>query len=268
MKHENQIRFAIYLVVGAGILVAVLAASLDYILPDATPGINFVQLLIMAFGILTAAIAWQFRRPAMRQKLAGAMSRPIAAGIIIALLTLVALEIVLSLFDLATYFPRSLPESQVTLAPWFVCEAQGCHYVDDEALAACEKGILSKRACTVNRQGYANAQDFVAPDTYDNTLRILALGDSFTFGFSADPGKSYVEFLESQFPGSAIWNVGISGTGTNQALAAFKHFSLQLRPQLTTLAFVNNDFADNLSAVDSRFRVLTAYGNEAGLLTH
>lgn len=265
MKHEHQIRIAIHLVVGAGLLVAVLAVSLDYILPDATPGINFVQLLIMALGLLTASIAWQLRRPAMRQKLAGTMRQPIAAGIIIALLTLVALEIVLSLFDAATYFPLSLPEIRMTLASWFVCEEQGCHYVYDEVLAACEKDILSGRVCTVNRQGYGDAQDFIAPDTYDNTLRVLALGDSFTFGYAADPGKSYVEFLESQFPGSEIWNVGISGTGTNQALAAFKHFSPQLRPQLTTLAFVNNDFGDNLSAFDSRFRVLTAHGNPAGL---
>ena len=156
----------------------------------------------------------------------------------------------------------------MTLAPWFVCEEQGCHYVYDEVLAACDKGMLSERVCSVNRQGYSSAQDFIAPDTYDTTLRVLALGDSFTFGLSADLGKSHVEFLESRFPGSEIWNVGISGTGTNQALAAFKHFSPQLLPQLTTLGFVNNDFGDNLSPVDSRFHVLTSHGNVAGLRTH
>lgn len=79
--------------------------------------------------------------------------------------------------------------------------------------------------------------------------RILVLGDSFTYGLSADLGKSYVETIQANRADAMIWNTGMSGTGAVQALSLYTRFAPMLRPQLTILGFVTNDFSGNLLAL-------------------
>ena len=232
----------ISVLIATGILIALFGIGVDYLLPNASPGINLVQLLIIVSGLALSMCAWLLRRPEIRRKFAGAKSKSIVAAAIVTLLTLVALELVLSVAGMSTYFPVPVPDPAVRLATWTTCDEPGCHYDQDQVRMACDDQIISGRVCTVNRQGYADSQDFVPLDEYDDSVRILALGDSTTFGSSADLGKSYVNYIELQFLENIIWNVGMSGTGTNQANAAFKWFAPQLRPQLTTLGFVMNDF--------------------------
>ena len=81
----------------------------------------------------------------------------------------------------------------------------------------------------------------------DDKLRILMLGDSFTFGLNAELGQSYVETLEAQLPNATIWNTGIAGMGTIQELKSFHVYASIMRPHLTILGFFQNDFGDNLT---------------------
>ena len=81
------------------------------------------------------------------------------------------------------------------------------------------------------------------------------LGDSFTAGYSAEVGKSYVETIEANFPDGKIWNTAIGGTGTNQAWASFQAHAASLRPQVTLLGFVMNDYNDNVTPIDSYLEV-------------
>ena len=254
--------------IATGILIALFGIGVDYLLPNASPGINLVQLLIIVSGLALSICAWLLRRPEIRRKYAGAKSKSIAVASIVTLLTLVALELVLSVAGMSTYFPVPVPDPAVRQATWTICDEPGCHYDQDQVRMACDDQIISGRVCTVNRQGYADSQDFVPPDEFDDSVRILALGDSTTFGSSADLGKSYVNYIESQVLENIIWNVGISGTGTNQAIAAFKWFAPQLRPQLTTLGFDMNDYNDNMLPIDSWLRVVTPEGRQQSLRTH
>ncbi len=252
-----------------GLLLVPFAFAVDYILPNASPGISYVQLLIMAAGLAIALIAWQFKRPEIQRKLIRSWGRSIAAGIIVTLLTLVILEIVLGAFGMTTYFPQSPPETLPTVERWLICDEPGCRHVYEEVQIRCAEGHLTGRDCIINRQGYGDSQDFITPAEYDDELRVLVLGDSFTFGRTAEIGKSYVEYLESRFPEIEIWNTGIVGAGTNQAVETFKWFAPQLRPQLTILGFVTNDYNDNLFPVDSRIRVFSPSLNYFPLLrTH
>ena len=251
-----------------GILVAVFGIGVDFVLPNASPGLNVVQLLIIVTGLAIAAATWQLRRPSVQQRLSRILRRPITAGLVITLLTLFILELVLTVAGMSLYFPQTPAAGQIVQAPWLVCDEPGCHYDYESVRAACEAGKLTSRTCTVNRQGYSDSQDFMVFDEYGDELRVLALGDSFTFGLTADIGKSYIEYLEARFPDSEIWNTGIAGTGTNQAIAAFEWFAPQLRPQLATLGFVNNDFKDNLTPVNTRFSVIPRYGDEGAMRTH
>ena len=265
---EKRTQAVYHAALAMGILVTLFGVGVDYILPTASPGVNVVQMLIILMGLALSIGAWQLRRPEVQRKIFGAKSRSLTIGLIITLITLVVLEIVLGVFGMSTYFPPSFPELQVRLGNWTICDKAGCHYDYEKVQAACKNGCISDRSCTVNRQGYADSQDFVAPDEYGDALRVLAQGDSFTFGSSADIGKSYVNFLESRFPESDIWNVGISASGTSQAVAAFKWFAPELQPQLTTLGFFMNDFNDNLLPIDDWLRVVGPEGRQESMRTY
>ncbi len=168
-------------------------------------------------------------------------------------MTLIVLEFVLAAADIPTYFPPPIDDVPMPFyqpAPWWTCDEAGCHYVHEHVAAACESGHIGGRECTVNRQGFHDSQDFVAGDDLDERMRILMLGDSFTFGLTAKIGKSYVETIEANFPQSIVWNTAIYGAGTKQALASFQVYAPALQPQLAILGFFMNDFLENMLPVD------------------
>ena len=88
----------------------------------------------------------------------------------------------------------------------------------------------------------------------------MFLGDSFTRGWSADIGKSYVETVEKSLPEAVVWNTAIAGTGTNQAVATFTQLGPTLQPHVTILGFYLNDFYDNLYPLDNYHRVMSQDG--------
>lgn len=243
-----------------GLMLALLGVGVDYLLPSASPGLNLPQILIIAAGLTLSAIAWQLRRPRLRRCISRAMGKTAFVAIAVSLVTLIVLEILLTVFGMSTLFHASPPPILVTPIDWWICDEPGCHYIYDKVQAACEKGGVPERICAINRQGYSGSSDFLPPDVYDDGLRILHLGDSFAFGRTADLGKSYAEYLEARFPQVLFWNTGMSGTGTNQAIKAFDYFAPQLQPQLAILGFVMNDFGDNMLPVESWFRVLDPQG--------
>jgi len=102
----------------------------------------------------------------------------------------------------------------------------------------------------INSDGYRD-DEFDISIIEDTDFRILALGDSFTFGASATLGNSYIEQLETAFADDAvIWNVGIAGTATRQALALAEKYVPILQPDVVTLGFYFNDFNENLYPLD------------------
>ncbi len=186
--------------------------------------------------------------------------RAIVVIVCISLATLIALEFLLTFAGASTFYPTSMPQYEITESPWWACDEIGCHYVQEAASAACELGQLSGRPCLVNRQGFYDTDDFESADAIHKGARILVLGDSFTFGMSAELGRSYVETFEADLPDGVVWNAGIPGTGTQQALVSFDVFAPRLNPQLTILGFFTNDFDDNLMPLDSWVNALDAGG--------
>ncbi len=244
---QRSSRLAVFI----GVCVAAAGFALD-LLPSARPGLNAVQLLVILTGLsivlLAVALRLLQRRKAWRR-----LPSALARALIVTVLTLLALELVLVGIGYETYFPQYVPDQFLRPAPWWTCEDRACHYVQDEMAQACEVGSMSGRYCIVNAQGFHDTQEFVYSPVLENQTRILALGDSFTFGEDADIGKSYVETLEAGGPRRVVWNTGIFGVGTNQALAAFEMFAPVLKPHLTIYGFYVNDFFDNLFPVDGYF---------------
>ena len=239
-----------------GVLVALFGIGVNPLPPGASPGLHLPQLLVIAAGLAIMILAALAQSARFQEAFAGRLGCALA----IALATLFALEIVLTASGVPVYFPADPADTALAVRPWWKCGAAGCHYVYEAVQAACETGELRDRVCSVNAQGYADADDFELPPDWEDRRRILLLGDSFTWGASADEGKSYAEVLEAAFPRAIIWNTGIPGTGTNQALLAFDEYAPVLRPPLTILGFVDNDFDDNLLPVDSWVNALDANG--------
>ncbi len=228
-----------------GLLIALVGVSADYLLPGASPGVNPLQLLVIAAGFAVMILAALLRGGRSRT------GRRFEHALAIALVTLFALEIVLAVGGAPVDFPADPANTALIERPWWTCGAAGCHYVYDEVQAACATGELKGRVCAINGQGYADSDDFDLPADRGDRTRILLIGDSFTWGMRAELGSSYAETLESAMPQALIWNTGIPGAGTNQAIMAFETYAPILRPHLTILGFYQNDFDDNLLPIDS-----------------
>lgn len=99
--------------------------------------------------------------------------------------------------------------------------------------------------------GFTDGKDF--HDDHGGARRVLVLGDSFTEGASADPGRGFVALLDDHFRdrGIVFFNTGIGGYGQNNELGVLREHFDDVRPDLVLLAFyTGNDFMDNLSPVD------------------
>lgn len=79
--------------------------------------------------------------------------------------------------------------------------------------------------------------------------RILALGDSFTFGQGVNVEQSWPKVLERRLGGGAeVLNAGVSGWGTAQERLWLEAEGFRYRPDLVILGLYVNDFWDNASA--------------------
>ncbi|MBI4241955.1 MAG: hypothetical protein HY613_09575 [Candidatus Rokubacteria bacterium] len=90
--------------------------------------------------------------------------------------------------------------------------------------------------------------------------RILALGDSFTFGDAVEWVEAWPQQLERALNGSgqAEWyevvNAGVSGYGTAQQLLLYRALEVQIRPDVVVLGFsVVNDVLDNLCVEEGHY---------------
>ncbi|MCY4061690.1 MAG: GDSL-type esterase/lipase family protein [Chloroflexi bacterium] len=245
-----------------GLMVAFFGIGLDFLLPGASPGLNLPQLLIILAGLGISVVAYKLRRPAFRRRLKAGSRRSMISAALVTVITLLALELLLTVTGMSVYFERYERNYDFHLGGRQFCDAAGCRWNYEIVRDSCARGELSGRYCVANQQGYADDEDFVAgADSADRT-RVLALGDSFTQGFSAEVGHSFVETFEARHPDVVVWNAGFSGSGTNQAVATFESLAPILRPDLTILGFYGNDFIDNLLPFQSMYEVEDPRGRQ------
>ena len=241
-------------------MIALFGISADFLLPGLSPGISLPQLLLIVSGLGLALSATLINRVKMPDWLSASAYRRTTAVTLIVILNVLALEFLLTVVGVTTYFPAELREVDVEIAPWWTCDELGCRLEYHAAVEACAAGLLSKRHCKVNTQGFGDSKEFVIGTDFAERTRILVLGDSFAQGYAADLGNSFVEVLEAALPEAVIWNLGVSGTGTSQALASFERFGPMLKPDLAILAFYMNDFQNNLVPLSGWIQLRDAEG--------
>jgi lysophospholipase L1-like esterase len=78
------------------------------------------------------------------------------------------------------------------------------------------------------------------------TFRVLALGDSYTFGQGVEAEEAWPKVLEKRLgPRAEVLNAGVSGWGTAQELLWLEEEGIRYRPDEVVVAFYLNDFYDN-----------------------
>lgn len=86
---------------------------------------------------------------------------------------------------------------------------------------------------------------FLAIDTpkiHDRTRRkIVAIGDSVTFGYGVSAEEAFPERLDRSLPGTSVINLGLPGYSSYQGLQVLLEQGLPLRPSVAIIQFNFND---------------------------
>lgn len=76
--------------------------------------------------------------------------------------------------------------------------------------------------------------------------RIVALGDSFTFGAEVPDNATYAHYLETQVSNSEVLNFGVQGYGHDQILLYLKEEGIKYHPDIVMLGFTYIDIYRNI----------------------
>jgi len=95
-----------------------------------------------------------------------------------------------------------------------------------------------------NSKGLRGADDY-ATDTRPDKLRIVILGDSFTFGDEVADSETYAFHLQQLLPDTDVINMGVHGYGHDQMLILLREEGVRYRPDVVILGFVQADMPRN-----------------------
>lgn len=115
--------------------------------------------------------------------------------------------------------------------------------VEKDTLSPVDSIILGYINHPFNKEGFRSIS--FKPVT-SNQKKILLLGDSFTYGLSAEPiYASFADILLAR--GNIVYNTGISGSDPAQYLAICNKYVEELKPDIVIINFcLNNDFMNYL----------------------
>jgi lysophospholipase L1-like esterase len=108
---------------------------------------------------------------------------------------------------------------------------------------------------TSNGDGF-RGPEFTPPSP--SVLRVIAIGDSSTFGWGVDPAYTYEELLARRLEAGGrraeVFNLGMPGTNTRQGLAMLDHVAAPLQPRVVIASFGANDARLTLRSAEDGMR--------------
>lgn len=97
-----------------------------------------------------------------------------------------------------------------------------------------------------NSQGLRGLREHALPKPA-GLRRILAFGDSFTFGEDVGDADTFCQRLGGLLPGVEVLNLGVRGYGHDQMLLYLRETAARYEPDLVLLGYVTDDALRNLS---------------------
>jgi hypothetical protein len=99
------------------------------------------------------------------------------------------------------------------------------------------------RPASTNSYGWRDSEH-----TYEKApgvRRVVAIGDSFTFGTDVDDGERFSDLLDRRFSHLEVINLGVAGYGTDQELRLLETVGFRFQPDIVILTVcVLNDLDD------------------------
>jgi len=91
--------------------------------------------------------------------------------------------------------------------------------------------VFDQKILNTNSRGLRGKKDF-SYDRDPNKLRILILGDSFTFGDEVSDNETYSYYLQKMLPNAEIINMGVHGYGHDQMLIYLEEEGVKYKPDI------------------------------------
>ena len=107
--------------------------------------------------------------------------------------------------------------------------------------------IWNGKTLTTNAQGFRSMRDYGA-DKPPSMTRILALGDSFTFGEEVGDDEIWTHHLDEMCPQLEVFNLGVHGYGFDQMLLLLRETAREYAPDIVLLGYIKTDMYRSLLA--------------------
>lgn len=116
---------------------------------------------------------------------------------------------------------------------------------------------------THNRDGFRDREH----DSTTAKRAVLVLGDSYVWGYDVEQDRRFTDLVQRARPDLEIYNMGVSGYGTDQELLLFQRFAARYHPALVIAVYTNiNDPEDNTASMTNGGYAKPHYQLEDGAL--
>ena len=105
--------------------------------------------------------------------------------------------------------------------------------------------VFEDKVLNTNSRGFRGKNEY-SYGKNQNKIRILVLGDSYTFGEEVSDNETYSYYLQEMIPQSEIINMGIHGYGHGQMLVYLKEEIAKYKPDIVILGFLHIDMDRNM----------------------
>lgn len=92
----------------------------------------------------------------------------------------------------------------------------------------------------INKQSLRNEDD-MDPEVAQGRVRVLCVGDSFTFGIGVASRQTWCNLLETLNDRLETFNFGEAGYGIDQAYLKYRRYSTDVQHDVVVFAFIKND---------------------------
>ena len=105
--------------------------------------------------------------------------------------------------------------------------------------------VFDNKVLNTNSKGFRGLTEYPYSKDKDK-IRILVIGDSYTFGEEVSDNETYPFYLQELIPNSEVMNLGMHGYGHDQMLIFLKEEGIKYKPDIVILGFIHPDMTRNM----------------------